>query len=557
MLYFGISISLSFLFFHYFKKNMREHNETFLLCPQFVSRIFSGNIVNTIKKFKERSDFVNSLWLSETEPLRNPPDFPSDTILEADVCVIGTGIFGTTCAYYLSKLGFKVILLERNYVGGQTTGHTTAKITSQHGLFYNYLRKSFSTGFAKDYLEANEKAIENIEDIIQKEKIKCDFERQNHFVYTTRKEDIKNLKREIKTLEKLGFPCEYVTKTAIPFNIEGAVCFKKQAQFHPLKYLLGLCRAIVENGSDIFTDTTVYDIQKQNQDYITFSTNLKVRSKYVIVATDYPFLKLPGFYFTKMYQETSYLIAVECSKPLSKGMYIGFGNPAFSFRSANYKGKRLLLVGGGNHKTGHPSSYQDTYGLLEQEAKKFDPNCKVLFKWDTRDCISLDKLPYIGSYSSFFPNVFVGTGFKKWGMTLSNVAANIVVDLIQGKTNKYAYLFTPSRLHPIKNRTEMKNILVQSTNSILLDKFRGPQMNFDDIANNSGGIVEINHQKVGIYKDSSGKIFAVKPICTHLGCLLSWNDVDKTWDCPCHGSRFSFDGKNLSDPAFKDLERFQ
>ena len=235
-------------------------------------------------------------------------------------------------------------------------------------------------------------------------------------------------------------------------------------------------------------------------------------------------------------------------------MYISATNPILSFRTANYNGKELLLIGGGEHKTGQPTSYQNSYGMLEEEAKKYYPNCEILFRWDTRDCISLDKLHYIGSYSHILPHMYVGTGFKKWGMTLSNVAANIIVDIINNKKNKFSYLFDSSRLKPLKNADEMKNILVQSANSLLLNKLKRANMNFDEIANDSGSIIEINNEKIGIYKNANGKIYAVKPICTHLGCLLSWNDVDKTWDCPCHGSRFNFDGKSLYDPAFKDLE---
>lgn len=238
-------------------------------------------------------------------------------------------------------------------------------------------------------------------------------------------------------------------------------------------------------------------------------------------------------------------------------MYLSSSSPVYSFRTANYEGKELLLIGGGEHKTGEPPSYQYTYGVLEDLANKYYPHCEIIFKWDTRDCISLDKLPYVGYYSQFNHNMFVGTGFKKWGMTLSNVSANIVVDYILGKTNKYAYMFDPLRLRALKNRDELKNILLQSVNSLVVDRFRPAQLSFDKIAYNSGSIVEVNNQKIGIYKDPNGKIFAVKPFCTHLGCLLSWNDVDKTWDCPCHGSRFNFAGKNLYDPAIKDLEIYE
>ncbi len=496
---------------------------------------------------------MNSLWLDSNKKSNTFPSLSSD--IEADICIIGAGIFGLTCAYYLSNLGFKVVVLEKDDIGEKTTGHTTAKITSQHSLFYDYLINSYGKKFASDYLEANEKAIENIKQIIDKEKIKCDFEYQNSYVYTTKKSELGAIKKEIAAVQSLGFPCEFVTKTGLPFEIEGAICFKNQAQFHPLKYLDSLCKSVISHNGKIFTNTTVINIEESNNyTYLISANDATVKSKFVIVATHYPFINFPGMYFLKMYQSTSYIIAVDTKKTLFNGMYINDTNPIFSYRTVKYKGKKLLLIGGGDHKTGQPSCYQDTYGPLEQEAKKFYPDCEVLYRWNTRDCISLDKIPYVGQYSSSMPNVFVGTGFKKWGMSLSNVAANIIVDDICEKENKYSYLFKPSRLKPIKNRDEMKNILVQSTNSLVLNKFKSANMSFDEIQNDSGSIIEINHEKVGIYKNPDGKIFAVKPICTHLGCLLSWNDVDKTWDCPCHGSRFNYQGKNLYDPAFKDLD---
>lgn len=496
---------------------------------------------------------MSSLWLSD----KIKGDLFNNNILEneleSDVCIIGAGIFGLTCGYYLSKLGFKVTIIEKNQIGSKATGHTTAKITSQHGLFYNYLNESYSEKFAKDYLFANEKAIENIKNIIDEENIKCDFEYQNNYVYSTNNKDLKSIKKEIKAVQNLGFNCEFVTKTGLPFEIQGAICFKNQAQFHPLKYLYSLCNSIINNNGTIYTDTTVFDVKKDGNNYITYSNNLNVKSKYVIVAAHYPFINFPGFYFTKMYQSTSYIIAIDPKKSLFNGMYISASEPIFSFRTATYNGKKILLIGGGDHKTGKPTSYENSYDLLEKEARKYYPDCEVLFKWNTRDCISLDKLPYIGPYSSMLPGVYVGTGFKKWGMTTSNVAANIIVDMICGKQNKYSYLFNSTRLKPLKNLNEFKNVLVESTNSLLLNKLRSPEMNFDQIALNSGSIIEVSNEKVGIYKNPEGKIYAVKPICTHLGCLLSWNDVDKTWDCPCHGSRFNYDGTNLYDPAFKNL----
>lgn len=498
---------------------------------------------------------MNSLWLDSTKYTYNFNTLSEN--IKTDVCVIGSGIFGITCAYYLCKLGYNVVIIEKDEtIVAKTTAYTTGKITSQHGLFYNYLINSYGKKIAKDYLDANEESIVNIKNIIDSEKIKCDFEYQNNYVYATEKTDLPSIEKEVKAVNSLGFNCEFVTKTGLPFPVEGAICFKNQAQFNPLKYIYSLCDKIISNNGEIYANTIATNIEKDLDNYIVYANKHKISAKYVIVATHYPFLKISGLYFTKMYQSTSYIIAIDPKKTLFNGMYINNSTPIFSYRTAKYKGKDLLLIAGADHKSGKPSSYENSYGILEKEAKKYYPNCEILYRWNTEDCISLDKIPYIGSYSLSIPNVFVGTGFKKWGMTSSNIAANIIVDKICKKTNKYEYIYRSSRLKPIKNSDEFKNMLVQSTKSLFLDKFRPTNMSFENIANNSGSIIEINNEKIGIYKDSNGNIYAVKPICTHLGCLLSWNDIDKTWDCPCHGSRFNYDGKNLYNPALKDLETY-
>lgn len=493
---------------------------------------------------------MNSLWLSEDFKIKYNKSLNCD--ITCDVCIVGAGIFGLTCAYYLSKCGLKVIVLDKFGIAQKTTGHTTAKITSQHGLFYTYLIDTYGKQFAKDYLLANEKAIKNIEDIIKLENINCDFEKQSNFVYTTKKSEITKIKKEVDNVNSIGFPANFVTKTGLPFEIEGAIQFPNQAQFNPLKYIDGLCK----NIDEIYTNTTVYDIKHENGELDFLTTGGTVHSKYGILASHYPFLNFPGMYFFKMYQSTSYVIGIDTKKTLHNGMYITASSPTYSFRTANYKGKKILLLGGLDHKTGTPVTPAQSYESLENYAKSMYPNCEILFRWNTNDCITLDKIPYIGLFSNIINNLYVGTGFNKWGMTSSNVAANIVCDSILGKENKYSYIFNSNRVNPIKNRTEMKNMIVESTESLFIKKLKDCNLSFDNIANNSGGIIEINKQKVGIYKHPSGELYAVKPICTHLGCLLSWNDVDKTWDCPCHGSRFDYKGNNLYNPAFQNLESY-
>lgn len=255
-----------------------------------------------------------------------------------------------------------------------------------------------------------------------------------------------------------------------------------------------------------------------------------------------------------MYQSTSYVIAVDTHENSFDGMYINTQSPIFSYRFAKYNNKKILLVGGADHKTGSKIDLAGSYAILEKEVKKHYPNSEILYKWNTEDCITLDKIPYIGEFSNLMPNMYIGTGFNKWGMTSSNVAANIIVDKILGKESKFEEVFKSTRFHPIKNNEEFGNMLKETTNSLILNKFKVPEKGLNVIKKDTGAILEYDNQKLGIYKDSNGEIFAIKPICTHLGCLLSWNNIDKTWDCPCHGSRFDYRGKNLYDPAIKNLE---
>lgn len=497
---------------------------------------------------------MNSFWIDTTKEKKNYSPLSQD--IHVDVSIIGGGILGISSAYELTKRGYSVAIIEKDDIAHKATGHTTAKITSQHGLFYDYLVQSYGISFAKDYLQANERAIEHIASIVQEESISCQFEWQNSYVYTTNPEEIPLLKKEISALSLLDFQAPFVTKVGLPFPIQGAVCFPHQAQFHPLQYLYALCDCITSRNGQIYTHTTATDVRQNDDGYLTQTTGGTISSSYVIVASHYPFLNVPGFYFAKMYQSTSYLLAVDPKKTLFKGMFITATNPTYSFRTTQYRGKKILLVGGGDHKTGVPTCEEDSYGALTKLVTQYYPNAEILARWNTRDCIPLDKIPYIGPYSSTLPHVYVGTGFKKWGMTSSQVACEIIVDSICGKENHLSSVFSSTRLQPIKNHTEMKNMMVQSIHSLFLDKLKRPQMQFDEIAPNSGSIIEVGGEKVGIYKDASSQVYAVKPYCTHLGCLLSWNDVDKTWDCPCHGSRFDAKGNNLYDPAFRDLTTY-
>lgn len=496
---------------------------------------------------------MGSLWIENTKNSRKFPKLEQD--IETEVCVIGAGLFGLTTAYYLSQNNIPVTLVEaEKEIGIKVSGNTTGKITSQHGLFYDHLIKDYGEKFAQKYLEANQKAITDIKSIIGESNIECDFSWQDSYVYTMNQDEIEKIKNEAKAVKKLGGEAEFVTKTGLPFTVQGAIKFPNQAQFDSRKYMLGLANQIAKQNGQIYTNTRVQDIAKNGKEYVLITKDANIRAKKVVIATHYPFISAPGFYFLKMYQSTSYGLAVDTKTDLFEGMYINVKAPIYSFRTANYNGKKVLVVVGADHKTGETIENDNNYAILEKRVKELYPQSEILFRWDTEDCIGLDKIPYIGEFSSIMPNVYVGTGFKKWGITSSNVAANIIVDKIMGKSNKYANIFNSKRLKPIKNRWEMQNMLKQTAVSFAFEKADIPIGNIEQIQNDNAAIINIDGTNVGIYKDTSGNIFSVKPVCSHLGCTLTWNNLDKTWDCPCHGSRFDYMGNNIYDPANKGLE---
>ncbi len=502
---------------------------------------------------------MNSYWIESVKNEKKEfSKFEKDA--KADVCIIGGGLTGLTTAYYLSKTNLKVILLEKFRLCEHASGNTTAKITSQHDLFYNYLIQSQGKEKAKQYLEANEEAIKNIENIVKEENIDCDFERADNYVYTLKQEELEKIKKEVEAVQKLGFPAEFKMDSELPFDILGAIKFPKQAKFNPCKYANGLVNAIIKKENvAIFENTKVVDLKEaENSLYkIITEKGYCITAKHVVIASHYPIINAPGYYFLKMYQEMSYLIGVETDKPLFNGMYINSETPTVSFRTAKKDGKDLLLIGGMGHKTGERKDISDSYKNLEAIAKKYYPDCKIPYHWCTEDCISLDKIPYIGEFSSLMPNVYVGAGYKKWGMTTSNVAANIITDKILGRQNPYEEVFTSTRLEPIKNYKELGNMVKEVATSWTVEKLKISEEKLQDLKKGEGGIIELENKKVGAYKDENGKVYLVKPVCSHLGCELTWNNLEKTWDCPCHGSRFDYKGKSIYDPSVKDLKVYE
>ena len=472
--------------------------------------------------------------------------------LSTDVCIIGGGITGISTGYYLYKNNVKFILLERNTICSNTSKFSTAKITSQHGLIFHDIVKKYGIKKAQKYLEANNMAIKNIEDIINKENIDCDFKKQDSFVFTQNCSYIKNIDDEYNVLLKLKFnDLEIQNNISSPLNIKKAIKFKNQAQFNPKKYCIGLSNIIKQN---IYEQCHVKKITKENGLFKIYTNTNKILCKKVILCTHFPIKDIPGFYFLKMYQDTSYVVAADIKENEFNGMYINVESPTISLRGTKIDNKNILLVGGNNIKTGD-NIKENNYIQLEQIAKSIYPNCEIIKRWNTQDCITLDKIPYIGNFSTIYPNIYIATGFNKWGITTSNITANILTDKILNRKNYYEDVFCATRLHPIKNIKEIYFNLNQTAQSLVINKFKIKKDEIENIPKNTGKIIKLNNKNIGIYKDENEKIHKINPYCSHLKCLLTFNCQDKTWDCPCHGSRFDIDGNLLNGPANESIKK--
>jgi glycine/D-amino acid oxidase-like deaminating enzyme len=428
-----------------------------------------------------------SVW-SDTSYLPKFESIQEDKI--TDVLIIGGGMAGILCAYFLNQAGVDNILVEAKTICSGITKNTTAKITSQHGLIYDKLINNAGIDQAGMYLHANQASLKKYKQLCKE--IDCDYEEQDAYVYSLDNRD--KIEKEVKALQKLNFKAGFIESLPLPFGVAGAIKFSNQAQFNPLKFISTIAKDL-----QIYENTFV----KKVFDHKALTEHGTITAKKIIIATHFPFINKHGSYFLKMYQHRSYVIALENATNVN-GMYVDEAEKGMSFR--NYE--NLLLIGGGDHRTGEQGG---CWKELRNFGKRYYPKATEKYHWATQDCMTLDSVPYIGNYSMNTPDLYVATGFNKWGMTSSMVAAMILSDMITKRKNDFAEVFSPSRsiLKPqlaVNASKAIKNLLTLSPKR-----------------------------------------------CPHLGCALKWNQVEHTWDCSCHGSRFEGSGKLINNPAMRDI----
>lgn len=492
-----------------------------------------------------------SLWVGTTQDA-NYPQLSGD--VHVDVAVIGAGITGLSVAAQLKRAGAKVAVLEAGHVASGATGYTTAKVTSQHGLLYQDLIDRAGKELAGQYAEANETAISEISRQVKELGIDCDFRHGDAHIYSCDINQLEFIENEVDAARSLGIQASYHTNTELPYPVEGAVRFWNQAMFHPRKFCLGLAASIPGDGSHIFEHTRATDVDCEGECTVSTDTG-KIYAGHVVMATQIPFLDRGG-YFARTSPARSYAIALKINGPVPNDMYISNDGPTRSLRPHVENGESYLLVGGEGHKVGQDPDTRERYQSLEDWAREQFDVQSVEYRWSAQDYMAVDHVPYIGPITPKNERILIATGFNKWGMTTGAVAGLILTDTIMGRRSPWSDVFDSTRADIRRSAKEFVTENANVAKRFVGDRLRTLKVpDAADLSNDEGGIVESDCKKVAAYRDESGKLHTVSPTCTHLGCQVTWNTAERSWDCPCHGSRFDVDGKVLQGPAIKPLSQ--
>jgi glycine/D-amino acid oxidase-like deaminating enzyme/nitrite reductase/ring-hydroxylating ferredoxin subunit len=492
-----------------------------------------------------------SLW-NATTPATDYGPLRGDEV--TDVVVVGGGISGLTTALLLAQRGLSVAVVEGGRIAGGSTGYTTAKVSSLHSLIYAELIDRIGAEKARIYGAANQAAIEQIAELAESHRIDCGFTRAPAYTYTVDPARHADIEAEAAAAGSLGLPASPTTDTDLPYPVEAAVRFDNQAHFHPRHYALGLAAALEQSGARVFEESRAVDIDEDDSGVVVRVEGGTIRGRDAVVATLLPFLDIGGF-FAKSAPTRSYAISVRCRGPVPTGMYLSVDSPTRSIRPVDLDGGGDgLIVGGNSHKPGEAESTEACYQELEAWARQSFAVEGVVHRWSAQDYVTADRVPYIGRCPRA-DHVFVATGFGKWGMTGGTAAAMILADLLTGKDNPWSETFDSTRIgnvHAAKSFVKMNASVGMHFVKDRIARLRPADV--ESLAPGQGGIVKVGGHTVGAYRSPSGNLHAVSISCTHLGCTLKWNDAETSWDCPCHGSRFTSTGAIIEGPATRPLD---
>ncbi|GAC1339247.1 MAG: FAD-dependent oxidoreductase [Candidatus Dormibacteria bacterium] len=494
-----------------------------------------------------------SLWADTSA---DPPRAALRARAACDVVVIGGGITGLTTAALLTAAGRRVILLEGRQLALGTSGNTTAKVTALQSLVYSEITRGLGPSAAADYAAANSAAVERVAALATAHRIGCDLTRAPAYTYTDQSERVGDIEAEVDAARQAGLPVELVHVTGLPYGVRAAARLDGQLHLHPRRYCLGLARAVERGGGIIHERSRVTSVRREGGRRVVHTSGGEVTADHVVVATLLPFLDTGG-YFARCEPSRSYAIAVRADEADTLGgMYLSIDSPSRSVRPFRDADHSLLVVEGEQHKTGQDSNTTARYAALEDWARDHFQVRAVTHRWSAQDYIPSDGIPYVGPNSITDGRVLVATGFRKWGMSNGTAAAGMLSDLILGNENPWLATFRSTRVNAVAAAPRFLKANLNVTRRYIQDRIGSLRTGaLDDLALGCGAIVEHEGMRIAAYKDERGRLHAVSPTCTHLGCQVAFNPAERSWDCPCHGSRFDVDGAVLEGPATRPLQR--
>jgi glycine/D-amino acid oxidase-like deaminating enzyme len=468
-------------------------------------------------------------------------------VIDVDVAVIGGGIAGLTAALALKRAGHTVAVLEAARVGTGVTGNTTGKITSLHRLVYTELAGRHGADTARSYGMANEAAIEHVAATVADEGIDCDFRRVSNYTYAETDHALALVREEADLAVRLGLPSSFTTEVPLPFAVKGAVRFDGQAQIHAVKYLQGLARAVDGDGSFVFEESRALGFQDGSPAAVHTERG-SVRARDVIVATNLPFGDR-GIFDERCYPHRSYIVAARTAFPRLDATFISVDEPMRSILTVDVDGISYVLAGGEGHPAAENTDSAERYRRLTAFARDGLGASEVVFRWSTQDAMPVDGLPYVGLMSPASRHLHVITGLRKWGLTNGTAAALMLTDALCGRHNPWAAVFDSTRNAPASGAARS----AKATLSAAAPGLTGGLTSRPALAPGEGGVVDVAGEKTAVYIGPAGDVHAVSAVCTHLGCTVGFNPAEVTWDCPCHGSRFTTDGTVIQGPASRNL----
>jgi glycine/D-amino acid oxidase-like deaminating enzyme/nitrite reductase/ring-hydroxylating ferredoxin subunit len=505
----------------------------------------------------EHREATESVWMATVEPLR---ETPLTERTSADVCIVGAGIAGMTTAYLLAREGKSVVVLDDGPIGGGMTGRTTAHLVNALDDRYFELGRLHGEEGARLAAQSHTAAIDQVEMICKEEGIECEFERLDGYLFVPPRDSKKILDDELEAAHRAGLvDIEKVDRVPWDsFDTGPALRFPRQAQFHPLKYLAGLTEAIKRKGGRIFTDSHAKEIEGGNSARVETANHAAVTAEAIVVATNTPVNDLVAIH-TKQAPYQTYVIGARVPRgSVTRGLYWDTPDPYHYVRIETVgEGARaydLLIVGGEDHKTGQKNDAGRRFGALERWARHRFPMVEgIEYRWSGEVMEPVDGLAFIGRNPMDSDNVFIATGDSGNGMTHGTIAGMLLTDMIVGRKNAWEKIYDPSRIS-LRSLGEFAkenlNVAVQYTDLVLA----GDVDSVDEIKPNSGAIMSRGLHKVAVYRDPDGEVHEFSAVCRHLGCIVNWNSLEKSWDCPCHGSRYDALGHITQGPANSDLE---